>query len=156
MPIREGRYLDNHIKRCAELPTAEELIALLEADVANNVRTMAKSIGVGDDRIRGIILTAGDEKWDREALNARGLLAKKSAATRVRVRKRRTRGRSKCGHCELLLDDDEKELCKFCRMKAAGLLSRTDVEKMNEDDSRWAIVRQRDLVSRQDLPEAAP
>lgn len=145
--VRVGRFYEKHVRRCEELPTADEFAAMLDADLANNVRTLAKALGVGDDRIRGIILTAEHPKWTREALNERGLLAKKNAAARKRVRKRRSRGRRKCSHCQLLLDDEEEDLCKFCRMKAAGLVTRVDVEAMSEEDERWALVRQRDLHS---------
>ena len=73
--VRVGRFYEKHVRRCEELPTADEFAAMLDADLANNVRTLAKALGVGDDRIRGIILTAEHPKWTREALNERGLLA---------------------------------------------------------------------------------
>jgi len=154
----EGRYKGfhkRHVLACERLPSGAELIALLEADVSWNVRSLAKANSAGDKRIVDIILMMDDPRWTKAALNERGRMGKVHGATRKSSRKRRTRGRKACVECKMLLDDNEETHCKFCRMAAAGIRGHWQVEQLEPEDGRWAIVRQRDLHSGRGQQETA-
>ena len=122
--------LERHLKRCDELPTAEEIDAMLQ-DPRESIDKISKRIRVFNRTIKGILLN-GDNDWTDEKLrqhghNATSLLMQDSMAERKRRGKQKyitVKGpRCICG----MLIPKKGDMCEFCTLELNGIKSYHDM-----------------------------
>jgi hypothetical protein len=144
--------VSGHIKRCLELPSAEEIATMLDANEYESLLGLSEKYRCGLSRIRDILL-AGETHWTMEKLKERTKHARyqpQRGRPQVKGKRRERRkfrridhrkGRLDCAKGCGVLVQKAGEICAFCYQEELGFRNRNDILSVAPDDPRLAIVR---------------
>lgn len=141
--VRAGNTLDEHIKVCARLPTAEEVAEILDSDEKLTITALCHRFGVHPSRITGRLANS-DTGWSMDRIRERGLEAR---ATRRHGDKNKegridyVNGRYPCANKCGLLVEKEGYYCKFCVLDANGIRDLNDIRFKDNSDELIRVLR---------------